>query len=236
MTDDRLDHLLSFYSLLDRLEQSTGGARVLAACSGRMTWPRRGIYFFRETGECRSDTGGGPRIVRVGTHALNAGSGTKLWTRLSQHKGQAASGAGNHRGSIFRLIVGAALIRRDGHTFPTWGAGSSAPRIVRDGERALECEVSRVIGNMPFLWLAIDDDAGPDSLRGFIEKNAIALLSNYGKPPLDAPSPDWLGLHSDREKVRSSGLWNSNHVDESYNPAFLDELDRLIVAAGGAAC
>jgi hypothetical protein len=115
-------------------------------------------------------------------------------------------------------------------------AGSSAPRTVRHGERALECEVSRVIGNMPFLWLAIDDDAGPDSLRGFIEGNAIALLSNYGRPPLDAPSPDWLGRHSDREKVRSSGLWNSNHVDESYDPAFLDELDRLIAAADGAAC
>jgi len=234
MPDHRLEHLLRFYSLLDRLEQSVAGARTLAACSGRMTWPRRGVYFFRETGECQTHTGVGGRIVRVGTHALKPGSRTRLWTRLSQHKGQTASGAGNHRGSIFRLIVGAALIRRDGHSFPTWGDGSTASRTVRDGERALECEVNRVIGNMPFLWIAIDDDAGPHSVRGFIERNAIALLSNYGKPPLDPPSPGWLGSHSDRERVRNSGLWNSKHVEESYDTAFLDELDRLIPAAGGA--
>ena len=41
-----------------------------------------------EDGEVRSDSGTGPRIVRVGTHALTEGSGTKLRTRLSQHHGQ----------------------------------------------------------------------------------------------------------------------------------------------------
>jgi len=30
----------------------------------------------------------------VGTQALKAGSGTNLWTRLWQHKGQATSGGG----------------------------------------------------------------------------------------------------------------------------------------------
>jgi hypothetical protein len=83
-----------------------------------MDWPKRGVYFFRELGENRSDTGEGPRIVRVGTHALKSGSQTKLWTRLSQHKGQPSTGRGNHRGSIFRLIVGTALIKRDAHDFP----------------------------------------------------------------------------------------------------------------------
>jgi hypothetical protein len=55
------------------------------------------VYFFREAGETRCDSGNGPRIVRVGTHALKAGSSTKLWTRLSQHRGKSAGG-GNHRG------------------------------------------------------------------------------------------------------------------------------------------
>src|SRR5262245_49094058 len=121
MATARLDHLLKFYALLDLLEAKIAGAPTLSACTGRMKWPKRGVYFFREAGECRSDTGAGPRIVRVGTHALKAGSGTELWTRLSQHKGQSGSGGGNHRGSIFRLIVGTALIGRDGHKFPTWG-------------------------------------------------------------------------------------------------------------------
>jgi hypothetical protein len=232
-TDDRRAHLSRFYWLLNVLEGNTGGARTLAACSGRMDWPRRGVYFFRENGEFRSETGEGPRIVRVGTHALKTGAGTSLWTRLSQHKGQASAGGGNHRGSIFRLTVGAALIRRDGYDFPTWGVGDRAKSDVRNGERALECEVSKVIGKMPFLWLSLEDQAGPGSRRGYIERNSIALLSNYQKPPLDAPSPTWLGRYSNRERMRGSGLWNSNHVDEIYDPAFLVEFEHLVSAGGG---
>ena len=228
MTNERAHHLERFYGLLTGLEKNLGGARKLSHCSGRMDWPRRGIYFFHEPGEQRSDTGQGPRIVRVGTHALKAGSGTKLWTRLSQHRGQARSSGGNHRGSIFRLIVGTALIERDGHDYPSWGQGSSAPREDREREQPLERAVSAVIGDMPFLWLAIKDEPGPESLRGYIERNAIALLSNFGKEPLDLPSPDWLGHFCNRERARTSGLWNSNHVDGAYEPAFLDTMEHLI--------
>jgi hypothetical protein len=87
---------------------------------------------------------------------------------------------------------------------------------------------------MPFLWLAVEDEAGPESQRGYIERNSIALLSNYNRAPLDPPSPGWLGFHCNREKVRNSGLWNSSHVDETYDPEFLDEVDRLVSAEGGA--
>jgi hypothetical protein len=225
---ERREKLIRFYSILDDLEAAIGGARKLADCSGRMHWPGRGVYFFRELGEHRSDTGPGPRIVRVGTHALRSGATTKLWTRLSQHRGQPSTGGGNHRGSIFRLIVGAALIRRDSFDFPTWGKGSTAERQVRDGEVALEREVSRVVGNMSFLWLSVEDDAGPESQRGYIERNSIALLSNYNKPSLDLPSKNWLGCQSDRERVRESGLWNQNHVEETCDAAFLDRLDHLV--------
>jgi len=50
MPNSRRQYLKAFYSLLDRLEQAEGGARTLAGCSGRMDWPARGIYFFREAG------------------------------------------------------------------------------------------------------------------------------------------------------------------------------------------
>src|SRR6185437_3239116 len=109
------------------------GRERLAARGGGSSGPRRGGYFFMEDGETRSDTGGGPRIVRVGTHALKPGSSTKLWTRLSQHRGQVHSGGGNHRGSIFRLIVGTALEARDGHVCDSWGVGSSASADIRAG-------------------------------------------------------------------------------------------------------
>ena len=94
-------------------------------------------------------------------------------------------------------------------------------------------KVSQVIGRMPFLWLPLEDEAGPVSRRGYIERNSIALLSNYNRPLIDPPSQDWLGRHCDRERVRNSGLWNSNHVDESHDPAFSVELDRLVSAMGG---
>src|SRR5215470_17579987 len=125
MDTERRADLIRFYSILHDLEITIGGARKLAECSGRMDWADRGVYFFRETGEKRSDTGEGPRIVRVGTHALKAGGGTTQWHRLSAHRGQLRSGGGNHRGSIFRLIVGTALIKRDALRFPTWDEGNS---------------------------------------------------------------------------------------------------------------
>jgi hypothetical protein len=84
----RLDDLRRFYRILDVLEQRLGGTRMLSECDGRLSWPQRGIYFFMEQGEERSDTGTGRRIVRVGAHALTQGSRTKLWSRLSQHRGQ----------------------------------------------------------------------------------------------------------------------------------------------------
>ena len=224
----RIHALNRFYGLLSDLELQLGGARRLSYCNGRMSWPLRGVYFFRQPGENRGDPGSGSRIVRIGTHALKTGSATKLWTRLSQHRGQMRTGGGSHRGSIFRLIAGAALIERDGHVFPTWGNGSSASRMIRQEEESLEQLVSKAIGAMPFLWLAVNDEPGPDSLRGYIERNAIALLSNYGKEPLDPASGNWLGRFCNRERVRTSGLWNQNHVDEQYDPAFLDTLERLI--------
>jgi hypothetical protein len=229
-TDRRCADLVSFYTILDRLEGNLVGERLLADCSGRMLWPKRGVYFFREAGENRSDTGNGPRIVRVGTHALKAGAATKIWTRLSQHKSRGATGGGNHRGSVFRLIVGAAVIGRDKRDLPTWGDKKKSRKDVKGIEHVLECEVSGIIGRMPFLWLAVDDEAGPKSLRGRIEKHSIGLLSNYAKPPLDPPSPEWLGRHCDRELVSASGLWNSDYVDEGYDPEFLPELERLVWA------
>lgn len=228
MRNDRAHHMERFYGLLGDLENRIGGTRKLSDCSGRMNWPLRGVYFFQEAGEHRNEIGGDNRITRVGTHALKSGSGTKLWTRLSQHRGSARSGGGNHRGSIFRLIVGTALMERDGHDFPTWGRGSSAPREVRESEQPLERAVSAVIGEMPFLGLAIEDEPGPESLRGYIERNAIALLSNFSKEPLNPPSQTWLGHLCNRERVRASGLWNQNHVNEAYDPVFLDTMERLI--------
>ncbi len=232
-TKRRLADLQRFYALLAKLIDRQGGVRLLRDCDGRLEWPERGVYFFFEPGEARSDSGRGLRVVRVGTHALKAGSRTTLWNRLSQHRGSASSGRGNHRGSVFRLLVGAALMgRRPGWSVQSWGEGSSAPKPVRINERKLESEVSNLIGNMPFTWLPVLDEPGPTSARGDIERGSIALLSNWAREVLDAPTGEWLGLHCPREKVRESGLWNQNHVDERYDPSFLDLFERLLEKDG----
>jgi hypothetical protein len=211
MDSQRIVDLQRFYFAIERLRKSLGGTRTLGSSSGRLKWPRRGVYFFMEDGETRLETGSGPRIVRVGTHALKPGSSTKLWTRLSQHRGIVHSGGGNHRGSIFRLLVGTALKTRDDHVCDSWDVGSTANAKIRAGEVLLESQVSQIICKMPFVWIRVDDDPGSGSLRGYIERNAIALLSNY-------------------RKVRKSGLWNSNHVDERYDPGFLDCLEAHVLA------
>ena len=238
---DRLADTIRFHELLDRLAARIGGPRVLEDCRRGMNWPPRGVYFFHESGEARSGTGGGPRVVRVGTHGLKSGSRSTLWDRLSQHRGSSRSGRGNHRGSIFRLIVGIALAKRNDIPQPeSWGvagsAGEAARRLgvdraaVNEAEADLETRVSEYIGRMPFLWLNVSDAPGPSSNRGLIERNAIALLSGYRWPAADRPSTEWLGHCSDRERVRRSGLWNSNHVHETYDPSFLDEMESRIDA------
>jgi hypothetical protein len=234
---NRRDDLIRFYEILAVLEKKLGGKRRLAECDGRMEWPQRGVYFFFESGEKRSDSGDGPRVVRVGTHALKAGSRTSFWNRMSQHRGVAGSGAGNHRGSIFRLLVGSSIKRRDGREQPaSWGVGSDPGQAARRhglkrveilrGEQCLETEVSSYICALPFLWVGVDDVAGPQSDRGVIERNSIALLSNYQGAALDPQSRGWLGSQCDRERVRGSGLWNNNHVTEEYESNFLSLLAR----------
>ncbi len=81
---------------------------------------------------------------------------------------------------------------------------------------------------MPSLWLPIGDEPGPASLKGLIERNTIAIFGNWQKPPVDPPSGLWLGRSSGCEKVRMSGLWNQRHVEEQYDPAFLDVQEKLL--------
>lgn len=225
---DILADIKRFYSLINNLKDRIGDYHYLSGCNGRMSWPRRGVYFFFEAGEHRRDEKE-LRVVRVGTHAVSKGSKSTLWSRLRTHRGH-LSGGGNHRGSVFRLLVGSAFINKNGYSDPckgTWGLGNSASRIIRDGERDLEREVSKYISNMPFLWVAIDDEPGSESDRKLIERNAIALLSGLNGCP-DSSSSTWLGNYSKSENVRISGLWNSDHVREECDTTFLNLLEEYI--------
>ena len=225
----RHDDLDNFYQLLDVLRQSCGGHRLLRDCHGKSGWPERGVYFFFEDGEFRED-GVTPRVVRIGTHAVSEGSKATLWKRLRGHRGT-RRGDGNHRGSIFRLRVGQALMQKEDFAqeiHKSWGLGGTALKQVRTAEAPLEIAVSSYIGRMPFLWAAVDDAAGAQSLRSYMEKNSIGLLSNFRKPSLDLPSAGWLGRLSTEEKIRRSGLWNSDFVDRDYDHAFLTIFKKFV--------
>jgi len=135
--------------------------------------------------------------------------------------------------------VGAAIAKRDGFRgVQTWLTVSTAAKAgekhgmtgqqVKEKEHQLELAVSWYIGRMPFLWVAVDDQAGRDSGRAQIERSSIGLLSNTSPPAIDLPSRRWLGRYSNSDKVQKSGLWNQNHVMEGYDPAFLDFLERCV--------
>jgi len=221
--------LVRFYRLLDELKALNGGLHRLAGAGQDGPWPRRGVVWFFEKSEVRRDSGTGPRVVRVGTHALKPDLNSTLWDRL------AADGSGSHRGSQFRTLVGLALRDLMGKTEPqSWSRGADASAAaaerrtgaaaVTQAEAGLETAVSLYIGQMPFLFLSVDDAPGPFSQRALIEKNSIALLSNYARPALDPPSSGWLGRRCGREKVPQSGLWNTQHVDAAYDPSFMDAM------------
>lgn len=229
---DRRSDIDRFYTLLARLEENVGGKQQLQDCDGYMEWPDRGVYFFFAPDEYR-EHGDFQRLTRVGTHAVSDGSSTTLWNRLRTHRGAfrgTYAGGGNHRGSVFRERVGEAIINRyDLHDeYPEWSDGSSAGREQRLRELDLEKRVSDYIRELPFLWIKVDDEPDRNSDRATIERNAIALLSNYGRDSIDPRSNSWLGKDSVSEAIRESGVWNVDHVDESYNPEFLDRLSEAV--------
>lgn len=228
----RAHDLDELYRLLAELRDQVGGYRTLDESTGRMTWPARGVYFFFSADETRG-ADDQLRVTRVGTHAVSTGSKTTLWNRLRAHRGTlrgAHPGGGNHRGSVFRLRIGEAMIhgRKTEDDYPEWRHGSSASSDVRDAEYELEKRVSEYVRKLPLLWVEVDDEPGPESQRSYIERNTIALLSNYRRDSLDPRDSTWLGANSPSPEIRESGLWNVNHVDERHSPEFLDGLSDYV--------
>ena len=235
----RLWDLDSFYEMLYELVDHFG-LRTLGTHGSDAGWCERGVYFFFEPGEERSSSASGPRVTRVGTHAIVAHSKTHLWNRLSTHRGVISHGGGNHRGSVFRLLVGDALIARDKHLgLEYWGLKRSAPKEMtladKDLEREHEKRVSEYIRKMPLTFLPVLDSPSRFSHRLYIERNSTALPQQFSlqgsRDKLDPPSQNWLGNYSTHPAIRGSGLWNDDHVTATYDPEFLRMFRTLVDAA-----
>lgn len=228
--------LTRFYRLMDELRGRLGGFRQLSTSSGSSGWPVRGVYFFFDPRETRG-SGFGMRVVRVGTHAVSVGSSSSLWGRLSQHQGTIGGehpGGGNHRGSVFRMHVGNALLARGGYPpaiAATWPKRGAVTPQVRQAEYPLERNVSEYIRSLPLLWLNVNDEPSPGSDRRFLEVNSIGLLSSRGALAHDPPSPDWLGYWAVPTEIRHSRLWNIDAVGYGWSAEFLDKLERYVAVA-----
>jgi hypothetical protein len=150
--------------------------------------------------------------------------------RLRQHRGLPGRG-GDHRGSIFRLHVGAAILKLTGVDLPSWGTGLDRGTGVPEAEVEHERRVSRYLVELHVVTLGIADEPRPDSLRGYVERNAIALLAKAGGE-VDPPSRNELGGSARTEAVVTSGLWNVNRVVESVDARFIDQFEALVRSSG----
>ena len=161
--------------------------------------PRNGIYLIYEQSE-------ESRIVRVGTHKAEAG----LYTRLRKHFGSRNSHRAWRRTSVFRLVVGGALLNwAHDPRLPAWAD--------RQGERMPDVEAlvtDRLLST--FTFRALEVNSLEERLT--LERDLIATLS--ANPEM---TPDWLGHFALSSRIRESGLWNSDHVGST--PQI--DLDRL---------
>lgn len=190
--------------------------------------PKQGVYFFFDDSEPTKYSGRVPRLVRIGTHGVSAGSVATLRNRLRTHLGTRA-GAGNHRASVFRLHVGRAIIERDhlSEEFRDWGKGQSAPKAIIEHEARLEAMVSEYIGSLRVLFIPVLDAAGTGSMRATIERQFISMFTE-SLCVIEESSPTWLGRFSDKPSIRNSGLWNVRDVGGEYDQKFIPLLDGLM--------
>lgn len=221
----RIKDLKRLYSCIDAARE--GGLTFKFSELSNRKLPKRGVYIFLDPREYNF-LKTGPRIVRIGTHAVSSESKSTLRTRLRSHFGQ-IDGGGNHRGSIFRLHVGRALLESQklGFQNTTWGDGQHASAEIREKETKLEQEVSGYLSNLEVFIIPIDDEPSKDSLRAHVETQLIALCTESFEA-IDGAAIDWLGKFSPMLPIVKSGLWNLRDVSKKYKPNNLGSVDYII--------
>jgi len=178
--------------------------------------PKNGLYVLFEEGE---EGHGGPRIVRVGTHTGQ----DQLRARLKQH-----FLLENKDRSIFRKNIGRCLLARSGDPYlAIWEQDftTRAARLARpaafDADRQAEVErqVTQYIRER-FTFVVIPAMEKSDRLR--VRSALVSLVSQCSAC---GPSSVWLGLHSPKERISASGLWQVNDLYKT--PLTMDEVREL---------
>ncbi|WP_139306116.1 DUF6884 domain-containing protein [Methylomonas sp. LWB] len=210
----RYRDLRQLYGLIKKSRLS--GKTFLLSKLRNQSLPKRGVYVFLDLNE-PNFLGEPGRIVRIGTHAVSEGSKATLKNRLRCHAGQ-IDGTGNHRGSIFRLHVGRALLVKEETvaSLTSWGDGQNASAYIRNIEKQHELRVSEYLGSLEVFVIDADDVPSKNSLRASIERQLIALCSEDFQL-IDHPSKEWLGQFSSMPTIVRSGLWNLRDVGRKYD-------------------
>ena len=172
--------LRRFYKLVAKLERYTGRKRKLENCRSNMfdhpdcgeEWPDSGVYFVFEKGEERCGSGTGDRVVRVGK-CVSWRSRICSGHRRSDRPHEPL------RGSVFRRWVANALYYKKSYGKRRQTSPLTLKRIRKALSRKRQNELERLLKKrmwpMKLLFLPVPTEA----CRRYIERNAIALLSNH---------------------------------------------------------
>lgn len=183
-----------------------------------------GLYFFYEAGE-RSEHAPDGRIVRIGNHPR---SQDRLVGRLGDHY---RFNAGAKNSSVFRRYLGGALIRQRGAGSTCLSPGPGAGHWEHQDDVAcpdcagVELDIRDLLADR-FSFRCVQVNDMP--MRNRLEDRLIATVAAC---PTCRPSASWLGRHAYPVLVRSSGLWNTQHVGGPVMTAQDVSLFRQAVAA-----
>ena len=183
--------------------------------------PANGIYVLFEKGERAH---GGDRIVRIGTHTGE----NQLRSRLNQHFLNE-----NKDRSIFRKNIGRCVLnKRQDDYLELWEKDLTSRKnkekygalIDRRFQAMMEKEISEIIkSNFSFAVFEVKEKED----RIYCESRLVSEVSNCS---ICKPSDTWLGMHSPKNKIRESGLWQ---VQQLYKTGFTeDELTNFMETFG----
>lgn len=164
---------------------------------------KNGVYILFEKNEFGHN---GDRIVRIGSHTGN----DNLVKRLEEHFLKE-----NKDRSIFRKNIGRALLNKNSDSYlDIWDIDLTSKKarteyqsfIKKDYQELIEKQVSDYIrDNFTFSVIEVLDKEERISL----EKRLIEIVSSCNEC---YPSNNWLGKSSPVDKIRLSGLWQTQYV------------------------
>ena len=199
--------------------------------------PQNAIYFFYEDGEkCQGSTSN-QRIVRIGT-AKQENFRSRIFEHYLFDEKKLIFDAYQPKPSdrsIFRKNIGRAILNRKGDEYLfIWDIdftkikNRNKYQYFRDmaKEQDIEKEISNILRTtFSFRYLILENEfqrIGPCGL----ENRLIGSVSNCS---CCKPSSEWLGNYSPINKIRISGLWQTQHLwTEEINDVDVVEIEESI--------